>query len=161
MSARYRVVAMDEEIAAGVRRTGMAPDYPHPAHAEVAGDPAPWRVCLGRFEPGAERRLLFTLDPFRDTVDLPLPGPVFIHEEPCARYDADAGFPPALRRAQLTFNAYGPDRALVARERTEAGGDIEAAVDRLLATAGVEYVHVRSTSAGCFLCRLEPVPAAA
>jgi len=161
MSARYFVIAMDEESASGVRRTGMAPDYPHPVHAEVAGDPAPCRVCLDRFEPGAERRLLFTHDPFRDTVDLPLPGPVFIHEKRCARYDADAGFPPALRRARLTFHAYGPDRALVARERTEPSGDIEAAVDRLLGEPGVEYVHVRSTSAGCFPCRLDPVPAAA
>jgi hypothetical protein len=159
--SRYRVVAMDEDTAAAVRRTGMAPDYPHPAHAEVAGDPAPCRVCLDRFEPGAERRLLFTHDPFRDTVDLPLPGPVFVHEAGCRRYAPDAGFPPSLRDAPLTFNAYGADRALLARERTQAAGEVDAAIDRLLGASGVEYVHVRSTRAGCFLCRLDPVPAAA
>ena len=138
-----------------VRRTGMAPDYPHPAHAEVAGDPAPCRVCLHRFEPGTERRLLFTHDPFRDTVDLPLPGPVFVHEDGCRRYGADAGFPPSLRDAPLTFNAYGADRALIARERTHGAGEVDAAIDRLLGVPGVEYVHVRSTRAGCFLCRLD------
>jgi hypothetical protein len=159
--SRYRVVAMDEETAAVVRRTGMAPDYPHPAHAEIAGDPAPCRVCLDRFEPGAERRLLFTHDPFRDTVDLPLPGPVFVHEAGCRRYAPDAGFPPSLRDAPLTFNAYGADRTLLARERTQAAAEVDAAIDRLLGAPGVEYVHVRSTRAGCFLCRLDPVPAAA
>jgi hypothetical protein len=41
------------------------------------------------------------------------------------------------------------------------GGEVEAAVDRLLGEPGVEYVHVRSMSAGCFRCRLDPVPAAA
>jgi hypothetical protein len=157
----YRVVAMDEETAAVVRRTGMAPDYLHPAHAEIAGDPAPCRVCLDRFEPGAERRLLFTHDPFRDTVDLPLPGPVFVHEAGCRRYAPDAGVPPSLRDAPLTFNAYGADRTLLARERTQAAAEVDAAIDRLLGAPGVEYVHVRSTRAGCFLCRLDPVPAAA
>jgi hypothetical protein len=112
-------------------------------------------VCLGRFAVGEERRLLFTYDPFRDTVEFPLPGPVFIHEDGCPRYAAAAGFPPALRDARLTFNAYGPDRALVARERTEGAGEVDAAIDRLLDEPDVEYVHVRSTNAGCFLCRLE------
>ena len=50
---RYRVIAMDEDVAAGVRTTRVAPDYPHPAHAEVAADPAPCRVCLDRFARGA------------------------------------------------------------------------------------------------------------
>jgi hypothetical protein len=126
-----------------------------------SGDSAPCRVCLDRFEPGAERRLLFTHDPFRDTVDLPLPGPVFVHEAGCRRYAPDAGFPPSLCDAPLTFNAYGADRALLARERTQAAAEADAAIDRLLGAPGVEYVHVRSTRAGCFLCRLDPVPAAA
>jgi hypothetical protein len=154
----YRVIAMDDHVAAGVRTDRVAPDYPHPAHAEVAADPAPCRVCLGRFEPGAERRLLFTYDPFRDTIDLPLPGPVFIHEDDCRPYDAGAGFPPALREGRLTFNAYGADRTLVARERTDGGAEVDGAIKRLLGACDVEYVHVRSTTAGCFLCRLEPAP---
>ena len=157
---RYHVIAMDEDVAAGVRATRSAPDYGHPAHAEIAADPAPCRVCLDGFSPGAERRLLFTYDPFRDTVDLPLPGPVFIHEDGCARYDAAAGFPPALRDRRLTFNAYGADRTLVARERTEAAAEVDAAIERLLDEPAVEYVHVRSTNAGCFLCRLDRTPSA-
>jgi hypothetical protein len=152
---RYRVIAMDEDVAADVRATRTAPDYPHPAHAEVAGDRAPCRVCLDRFAPGSERRLLFTYDPFRDTVDLPLPGPIFIHEDSCPRYDADAGFPPALHDSPLTLNAYGADRELVARERTEGAAQVDAAIERMLGDAAVDYVHVRSTTAGCFLCRLE------
>jgi hypothetical protein len=37
---------------------------------------------------------------------------------------------------------------------------VDGAIDRLLAEPDVEYVHVRSTRAGCFLCRLEGTPAA-
>jgi hypothetical protein len=80
---------------------------------------------------------------------------VFIHEDGCPRYEPAAGFPPALREGRLTFNAYGADRALVARERTESAAEVDGAIDRLLAVDGVDYVHVRSTSAGCFLCRLD------
>jgi hypothetical protein len=156
---RYRVIAMDEGVATGVRTTLQAPDYPHPAHAETAGDPAPCRVCLERFRPGEERRLLFTYDPFRDTVDLPLPGPIFIHEAGCTPYDATGGFPRSLRDARLTFNAYGADRTLVARERTEGAAEVEPAIDQLLDDPCVDYVHVRSTNAGCFLCRLDRSPA--
>jgi Protein of unknown function (DUF1203) len=86
-------------------------------------------------------------------------GPVFIHEDGCPRYDPAAGFPPASREARLTFNAYGADRTLVARERTESAAEVDGAIDRLLADHGVDYVHVRSTSAGCFLCRLDRTPA--
>jgi hypothetical protein len=80
---------------------------------------------------------------------------VFIHEDGCPRYEPAAGFPPALREGRLTFNGYGADRALVARERTESAAEVDGAIDRLLADDGVDYVHVRSTSAGCFLCRLD------
>ena len=119
----YRVVTMDETTADGVRRTLMAPDYPHPAHAEVAADPAPCRVCLRRFAPGEERRLLFTYDPFRDTVDLP------------------------LSRADL--HPRGRLRALRGRRR------LPAQPARRAADGCVDYVHVRCTRAGCFLCRLD------
>src|SRR4051795_4089563 len=117
----YRVIAMDEDVAAGVRTDRVAPDYGHPAHAEVAADPAPCRVCLDRFEPGAERRGRFIPAPPPPTADPPPlpppspprappppPGPVFIHEDGGRPYEAAAGFPPAPREGRLTFNAYGP-----------------------------------------------------
>ena len=60
-----------------------------------------------------------------------------------------------LREGRLTFNAYGADRTLLARERTDGAADVDAALDRLLDDPAVQYVHVRSTTAGCLLCRLE------
>ncbi len=37
--------------------------------------------------------------------------------------------------------------------------EVDGAIDRLIAEGGVDYVHVRSTSAGCFPCRLDRTPA--
>jgi len=157
-TSRYCVAAMDPSVAADVRATLVAPDYDHPAYVEIAGDPAPCRVCLGRFEPGQESRILFTYDPFRVVEpELPLPGPIFIHEDECTPYAPSDGFPESLTHGPLTFNAYADDRRLVAAPRTavEDRDAVEHTIALLLADPEIRYIHVRSTRAGCFLCQVE------
>ena len=152
--ASYRVVAVSESLAEKVRASRRSPGYGHPVHAEVATGYGPCRVCLRDFEVGAERRLLFTLDPFHGFEELPLPGPVFIHEKPCARHAEDAGFPADLRRVPLTFNAYGRGRKLRAQEYVE-NGEVEPTIRALLARDDVDYLHLRHKAAGCYLARIE------
>jgi hypothetical protein len=150
----FRVIALSESFAGQVRATRRSPGYGHPVHEEAAGDPWPCRVCLKRGEPRGEGRLLFTLDAFRGVEELPLPGPVFIHAEPCARHGEDAGFPDDLRRVPLTFNAYGKGRKLRAQEYVESG-DVEPTIRALLARDDVDYLHLRHKAAGCYLARIE------
>ncbi len=64
------------------------------------------------------------------------------------------GFPPQLRDLPLTLEAYGTDRWIVARERV-ADGEVDAAIERLLARVEVGYIHVRNTQAGCYIARVE------
>ena len=151
----FRVIAMSEELAERVRATRRSPGYGHPVHAEAADGPWPCRVCLERKEPhGSERRLLFTYDPFHGLEELPLPGPVFIHEEPCARFAGENRFPDDLRRVPLTLNAYGQGRRLLAQEYV-ADGAVEPVLASLLARAEIAYIHLRHTRAGCYLARVE------
>jgi hypothetical protein len=42
----------------------------------------------------------------------------------------------------------------VARERV-ADGEVDAAIERLLAREEVGYLHVRNTQAGCYIARVE------
>jgi hypothetical protein len=56
----------------------------------------------------------------------------------------------------LTFEGYGADRWIVARERV-TDGEVETAIERLLADPEVQYIHVRNTEAGCFIARVERV----
>ena len=42
----------------------------------------------------------------------------------------------------------------MARERV-VNGEVDAALERLLAREGVGYVHVRNTEAGCYIARVE------
>jgi hypothetical protein len=81
MTQPFRVAAIPTKVADLVRSTMRSPGYGHPAHAEVATGYGPCRHCLRDFQVGKERRILFTYDPFHGIEPLPLPGPIFIHED--------------------------------------------------------------------------------
>jgi Protein of unknown function (DUF1203) len=151
----FRILAIPSDIADAVRATRKSPRYGHPAHAEVATGYGPCRHCLRTFAVGEDRRLLFTYDPFGDTESLPLPGPVFVHEDACERYAEEAEFPADMRGHALTFNAYATGRVLRAQEYV-GDGRVEPVIERLLARSDVDYIHVRDTSAGCFDFKIEP-----
>ncbi len=153
----FHIIAIPTSIAASVRTTQVSPFGRHPAHTEIATGYGPCRHCLRTFRVGEEKRVLFTLDPFEDIEELPLPGPVFVHEETCPRYPEDSGFPEDLRSHQLTLNAYSRGRKLQAQEYVTDQG-IEVAIERLLAQRDVDYIHVRDTEAGCYDFRVERVP---
>lgn len=150
----FRTVAIPTATADRVRATGKSPGYGHPAVAGVATGYGPCRHCLRTFRVGEERRILFTLDPFHGVESLPLPGPVFIHEESCERWPEDAGFPGELRAHPLTLNAYGHGRRLQAQEYV-TDGEVETAIERLFARPEIDYLHVRDTQAGCYDLRIE------
>lgn len=152
--ASYRVVAVSEALAERVRESRRSPGYGHPVHGEVATGYGPCRHCLRDFKVGAERRLLFTLDPFHGVEELPLPGPVFIHENECDRYPEHGGFPRDLLAHDLILVAYGRGRRQRAEERV-TGGTVEETIAGLLAREDVDYLHVRDTQAGCYDCRIE------
>src|SRR5205814_2344248 len=84
----FRFSGIPEAVAREVRESLRAPGYGHPAHREQAHGYGPCRLCLRTFRVGADERILFTYNPFHEPGELPAPGPVFIHAEPCQRYDA-------------------------------------------------------------------------
>jgi hypothetical protein len=148
-----RVVAIPTEIAESVRKTKKDPQYGFPAYTNVATGDAPCRHCLQIISPGMQQTL-FTYDPFAGNETLPLPGPVYVHAEACERYPEEAGFPAALRQSPRTLNAYGHGRRLLAQEYVE-GGNVDATIERLFERSDIDYIHVRSTTAGCYTFRVE------
>jgi Protein of unknown function (DUF1203) len=150
----FRVVAIPSEVAEQVRNTGKSPNYGFPAHREVAAGRAPCRHCLKLIRKGEEELLLFTHDPFRELGEPPLPGPVYIHAENCARHPESDVIPEEYRGRLLTLEGYGDDRVLVRELRVKDGAE-EHAATQLFNDAKIRYVNVRSTEAGCFLFRLE------
>lgn len=149
-----RIVAIPTEVAEAVRATLRAPVYGFLAHAELATDAAPCRHCLQLTKPGADRRILFTYDRFAGVESLPQPGPVYVHEEPCARFAADSGFPDELRASPRTLEGYARGRRLLAQEYV-SDGKFEPVIQELFARPDVDYIQVNSTTAGCFTFRIE------
>ena len=152
----YRVIAIPSKVADLVRSTMKSPRYGHPAHTEVAAGHGPCRHCLRDFRVGQESRILFTYDPFFGLESLPLPGPIFIHAEPCEQFSETGGFPKDARHHRLTLAAYGEKRRLIAEDHIE-NGDVEPAIQELLTAGPVKYIHVRDTEAGCYDFRIEPM----
>lgn len=151
----YTVVGLPQAVADEALRTGRSPGYGHPVHRETATGYGPCRVCLRPFREGEERRVLFTYDAFAGIESLPLPGPVFVHEEPCAAARTDR-IPDEIRFIPFTLNAYGTGRNLREVVRHDPDdGDLDAEIGRLLARPDVDYIHVRNTEAGCYVCRVE------
>ena len=153
---KFRIIAIPTSVAQSVRKTGTSPGYGHPTSSGIAQGYGPCRHCLRTFKVGQERRILFTLDPFEGLEQLPLPGPVFIHEQDCERFPELGGFPDGLRAHPLTLNAYGRGRRLRAQEYV-TDGDIEPLIARLFERREVDYIHVRDTNAGCYDLRVERV----
>ena len=148
-----RVVAIPTEVAESVRKTMKDPQYGFPASTSVGQGDAPCRHCLQIISPGMQQTL-FTYDAFAEQEKLPLPGPVYVHAESCQRYPESGGYPEALKASPRTLNAYGRGRKLVAQEYVE-GGNVDETIERLLGREDVDYIHVRSTTAGCYTFRVE------
>ena len=153
---RFAVEAMPQGIATYVRENGRDPGWGHAVVTEPATGFGPCRLCLRTFTEG-ERRILFTYDSYAGVAEFPQPGPVYIHEDDCRRYDAEA-FPPDLRSLELTFEGIAAGPRVIALERSD-DDRVEDAIERLLEDRDVEFVNVRNTEAGCFVVRIDRVPA--
>lgn len=155
----FSVRGVPQEIADEVRRTHRSPGYGHPAHLEVATGTGPCRCCLRTFEPGVDRRLLFTFRPTGFGNSLTAPGPVFIHAEHCDAYEG-VGFPDGLRSLPLAFESRAAG-SRVTGFSANAAEPAEAQIQRLFTADGAEWLQVRHAEAGCFIARVEAREAAA
>lgn len=150
----YKVIAIPDSIASEVRQTHKSPHYGHPAHTELATGYGPCRSCLNVFDEHQENRILFTYQPFDGLASLPLPAPIFIHQQDCTRYEEQNGFPSALQAIPMLLECFGKDAWLVMREALNYES-VDSAIERLLCNPIIDYIHLRNAEAGCFIARIE------
>lgn len=143
----FRIVPLATEVAEAARRAlaSGAPD-----HAVIMADsPAgyPCRHCLRWAQPG-ERMILFPYSaipaghPYSET------GPIFVHADACARYEAKDEFPADFRNGRV-FRAYRADYNMIDAEIVN-GAEPEAVVEKLLKNPEAAFVHARSVTRGCY-----------
>ena len=115
----YRVVAIPDEISSEVRRTLTSPQYKSlAANVSVANGYGPCRSCLQVFDQGNDRRIYLTYNSFDELSPLADPGPIFIHENECSRFESD-GFPPDILDLPVYLEAFGVDSHLIERVKME------------------------------------------
>jgi hypothetical protein len=149
----YRVVPISKAVAGNVRETMVSPYGNLPAFSSVATGYGPCRSCLKTFVQGEEERIYMSYDPFDGVSDLPLPGPVFIHAEPCQEYSGER-FPAELLAVPLILEGYGDHSRLVASQPVDTER-IDYQIEEVLGTPEVNFIHVRNGEAGCFIARIE------
>ena len=114
----------------------------------------PCRYCLELIAEGTAKLILAyrpfdTVHPYAET------GPIFLHVQPCSRYESDT-LPPWFDHLDPAIvRGYGEDDWI----RYETGNvvrgkDITRACETILDDLTVAYVHVRSKY-NCFQCRVD------
>jgi hypothetical protein len=79
---------------------------------------------------------------------------VYIHAEACDRYPENAGFPEELRGSPRTLEGYASGRRLLTQKYV-TDGKMERAIEEIFGCSDVDYIHVNSTTAGCYTFRIE------
>jgi hypothetical protein len=114
----------------------------------------PCRRCLRDAEPG-ERVVLLSYDPFVADSATPYrqPGPIYVHEHPCA-YEASDRTPEQLARRVLSVRSFGSDDFMLGGAVIQ-GSELQETAGRLLADDAVAYLHVHNAGPGCFAVRID------
>jgi hypothetical protein len=152
--SKLKAIAIGSDLAEQVRQTRMSPGYGHPVSAKIATGHGPCRHCLQPFAVDQEVRLLFTFNPFDGVAPTPQPGPVFVHEVACQRYEETAGYPAALLPFPVVLDGYDSSQMVRRREFAAAGSQPDL-LEEMLHDPLVQYVMVRDGAAGCFDLRIE------
>ena len=152
---KFRIIAIATDVVNHVRSSGTSPRYGHLTQTQVATGYGPCRHCLRTFRVGEESRILFTYDAFTGIEPIPLPGPVFIHEQPCARYGEVDGYPADMTPYPVILSAYASGQTLLDKLLLAPQEDKHHAIELMLSKPEVDYIEVRDQTAGCFDFRIE------
>jgi hypothetical protein len=156
--SRFKIVPISGESVARIRETRID-DYGYEVIEEVAKGRGPCRISLQPFNPGTDRRLLFSHSPF--TVDNPYnqPGPVFINASDVEEYSDIYRFPPAIKADPVSFPitliGYNNQQRMVCTELV-GDRDIDELIGQLFSERpGIVYLHARNAKACCYICTIE------
>ena len=118
------------------------------------GSANPCRHCLGLIAEG-EEKLVLAYRPFSAVHPYAEVGPIFLHKQPCIRYESESlprwfdFMDPAILRG------YGKDDWIrYDTGSVVSGAELTDACRRILADDSIAYVHIRSKF-NCFQCRVD------
>jgi hypothetical protein len=150
--SKFLIVPLASEIADAARQAALRGEGDHAIIVADSPRGFPCRHCLQFARPG-ERMILFPYaaipagHPYSET------GPIFVHAEPCRRYDAVNEFPEELRQGRA-LRAYNSKFDMIEAEVVN-GCEPEEVAEGLLQDPDIAFVDVRSVTRGCYTFRME------
>jgi hypothetical protein len=152
-----RFIALPTEDVRALQAGGPDAHGQTPERLISDGGGVPCRHCLTRVAKG-EPYLVLAYRPFPSDQPYAETGPIFLHAEPCQRFEDTEAVPEILtERPEFVMRGYDERDRIVYETCAVVPGDriLEDAV-RLLEMPRVEYLHVRARSSTCYQCRVEP-----
>jgi hypothetical protein len=142
------IIAIDPDRLKTMRDNG-SDEFGNPWTLRVAEGWEPLRCCLRKPEVGEEIALI-CYSPWTRQSPWAESGPIFVHFGQCDGHSG--GYPAEVGHGKTMLNPFDADGARVYDHITfiEPGEDHEGIVRALALRPEVDFVHVRSASAGCF-----------
>lgn len=130
---------------------GMAPE-----RAISPGGGLPCRHCLRLIEKG-DPFLILAYRPFPALQPYAETGPIFLHAQPCDRFDDGDALPEILTTSpDYILRGYGDrDRIVYGTGAVTPVENIPARAAELLSRDDIAYVHVRSARNNCYQARID------
>ena len=150
----FRIVPLSSKVAEEARRAAAsgAPD-----HAILTADSPrgyPCRHCLRWARPG-EHVILFPYAAIPSGYPYSESGPIFVHAEPCERYNVTQEYPADFRSGRV-FRAYNANYQIIDAV-IENGDQPEAVIEKLFENPETAFMHARSVTHGCYTFSIERV----
>jgi len=152
----FRIVGLPVEPFAPLFALSDAELARHGAVRRIADDRKPGypcRISLTDSQPGDE---LILVNYEHHAVDSPYRMRFAIYVRKGEQtYDRVDEVPAQLRLRSLAVRAFDTDAMMLGWELVEAGGDLEATIERLLSDPRAAYLHVHYAAAGCYAAKVE------
>jgi Protein of unknown function (DUF1203) len=150
--SNFRIVPLATEVAEAARTQARegAPDHAYMTVDSLASYPC--RHCLRWAQP-REQVVLFPYASIPAGRPYSESGPIFVHAQPCARYEATDQYPADFRNGRV-IRAYNSQRDMIAAEAA-ANGDPETIIEKLLDNPETEFLQARSADRGCYTFAIE------
>jgi Protein of unknown function (DUF1203) len=150
--SNFRIVPLATAVAEAARTRAQAGAPDHICVAVDSPSGYPCRHCLRWAQPG-EQVILFPYASIPAGRPYSESGPIFVHAEPCPRYEATNQYPADFRKGRV-IRAYNSQQDMIAAEAA-LNGDPETVIEKLLANPETEFLQVRSADRGCYTFTIE------
>lgn len=153
--SRLRFHALPTHAVRAVQAGGPDANGQGPERMVSDGDGNPCRHCLSTIGTNLPM-LVLAWRPFPAPQPYAEVGPIFLHADPCSRWDGPDIPPMFLGWERLLIRGYGPDdRIVYGTGQVVATSGLAGAAEALLARPEVTYLHARSASNNCYQCRID------